>query len=82
MNIQNSLHPWFETKMFRGPYYSRRRQLTRSEKPLIRKLMGVQLWACSLTQFPKNRIGVPIIGFGGTPALAYRAWKARAIAAL
>lgn len=61
--------------LFQGPYSSlqeNRRQLSSLVKPKIRKLKGMQTWVCTF------RDG-GYIGFGLTPTLAYRDWKAKAI---
>jgi hypothetical protein len=51
--------------------YSRRRPLPKTQKPLIRKLVGVQTWVCHL-RFHRTCI---VFGFGLSPVEAYNDWK-------
>jgi hypothetical protein len=48
-----------------------RRKISSLTKPRIRKLRGVQVWVC---RDPASLS----IGFGPTPAAAYRDWKSMA----
>ena len=49
---------------------SRRRPLPKAQKPLIRKLIGVETWVCHLRT---HEMRLP--GFGLSPAEAYEDWK-------
>ncbi len=79
MNTSSSSPPPSQS-LFRGPFYNRRLKLPllSREKPVISKLAIAEpaVWVCRWRWHPEQGGGrKQIMGFGYTPALAYRMWK-------